>query len=281
MKNNTHKTLRVVIVYFSATGNTRKMVDFIGSYMMNRHISITKIDITSHVDRKEQVSFGGYDAVMFGFPVYSLRAPRVCREWLEKLNGDGKKCSVFFTFGGFGKDPAHYYMKELLEKRNFILVSTAEFLAVHTFNRCGWQAAEGRPNSSDFEIAEEYMGRTLKRFMDEDPHIIDHFDKPAFLPEQLNRAEKFRFKMITQLPTRDARNCSMCMLCEKLCPTNAMDATRGIANPASYIACFRCIANCPDDVLHVNDISASWENKLKMHNTTKGEIDIMKSKMYF
>ena len=72
----------------------------------------------------------------------------------------------------------------------------------------------------------------------------------------------------------------MCMLCEKLCPTNAMDAAKGIADPASCIACFRCIANCPDGVLHTNDISGTWENKLQMHNTTKEKIDQMESKIY-
>lgn len=270
----------IAVIYFSATGNTKKIADSVGNYLTDHDVSVTKIDITSHVSRKEQISLSKYNAVMFGFPIYSLRAPRVCRQWLEKLDGEGKKCSVFFTFGGFGKDPAHYYMKELLEKCNFTLVSTAEFLGVHTFNRCGWQAAEGRPNQSDFKAAEEYTYKTLKRLMGEDPKLISDFDKPMFSSEQLDQAEKFRFKLITQLPTREAENCSMCMLCEKLCPTNAMDATRGIADPASCIACFRCIANCPDEVLHTNDISGTWENKLKMHNTTKEEIDKMESKIY-
>ncbi len=270
----------IALIYFSATGNTKKLADTIGNYLEGRDVSVTKIDITSFESRKEQISLGRYDAVIFGFPIYSLRAPRVCRQWLETLDGEGKKCSVFFTFGGFGKDPAHYYIKELLDRRSFTLVSTAEFLAVHTFNRCGWQAAEGRPNESDFKVAEEYIQKTLKRFTGEDPNTICDFEEPMYSSEQFDMAEKFRFKLITQLPDRNGENCSMCRLCEKLCPTNAMDVEKGLADPASCIACFRCIANCPDGVLHTNDISGTWENKLKMHNTTKEEIDQMKSKIY-
>ena len=272
--------LEIALIYFSATGNTKKIADTIENYLESPDMSVTKIDITSSESREIQISLGKYDAVIFGFPIYSLRAPRVCRLWLEGLDGEGKKCSVFFTYGGFGKDPAHYYIKELLEKRNFTLVSTAEFLGVHTFNRCGWQAAEGRPNQADFKTAEEYIHKTLRRFTGDDPNVMGDFDKPMYSPEQLNQAEKFRFKLITQLPTRHTPNCSMCMLCEKLCPTNAMDAEKGLADPASCIACFRCIANCPDGVLHTNDISGTWDNKLKMHNTTKEEIDQMKSKIY-
>ena len=280
MGKHNSDALKIALIYFSATGNTKKIADTIENYLTGQDVSVTKIDITSHESRKEPISLSKYDAVIFGFPIYSLRAPRVCRQWLEKLDGDGKKCSVFFTFGGFGKDPAHYYIKELLDKRNFTLVSTAEFLAVHTFNRCGWQAAEGRPNELDFNAAEEFTYKTLKRFTGEDPDTICDFNEPAYPSEQLDMAEKFRFKLITQLPAREAENCSMCMLCEKLCPTNAMDAKKGIAAPASCIACFRCVANCPDGVLHTNDISGTWENKLKMHNTTKEEIDQMESKIY-
>ena len=280
MDKHNPNSYEIALIYFSATGNTKKIADTIGYCLKNQDITVTKIDITSHGSRKEQISLDKYAAVIFGFPIYSLRAPRVCRQWLEHLDGEGKKCSVFFTFGGFGKDSAHYYIKEMLQKRNFTLVSTAEFLGVHTFNHCGWQAAEGRPNQSDFKVAEEYAHITLKRFTGEDPDTICDFDKPMYPSEQLDMAEKVRFRLITQLPTRDARNCSMCMLCEKHCPTNAMDAEKGVANPASCIACFRCIANCPDGVLHTNDISGTWENKLQMHNTTKEEINQMESKIY-
>ena len=279
-KRHNSDITKIALIYFSATGNTKKIADTIEDYLKGQDISVTKIDITSYESRKEQRSLRKHDAVIFGFPIYSLRAPRVCRQWLETLDGEGKKCSVFFTFGGFGKDPAHYYIKELLNKRHFTLVSTAEFLAVHTFNRCGWQAAEGRPNASDFKAAEEFAHKTLKRFTGEDPDILCDFDKPMYPSEQLDMAEKFRFKLITQLPGRESRSCSMCMLCENLCPTNAMDAEKGIADPCSCIACFRCIANCPDGVLRTNDISGTWDNKLQMHNTTKEKIDQMESKIY-
>ena len=171
-------------------------------------------------------------------------------------------------------------MKKLLEKRGFTLVSTAEFLGVHTFNRSGWQAAEGRPDQADFEVAEEYAQKTLRRFTGEDPKVISSFDQPMYSSEQLDMAEKFRFQLITELPSRETRSCSMCMLCEKLCPTNVMDAEKGITDPTSCIACFRCIANCPDGVLHTNNISGTWDNKLKIHTTTKEEIDQMESKIY-
>jgi len=272
--------LEILLAYFSATNNTRKIADRIAACLKGYDVSVTELDITSYENRQEQVSLDGYDAVVFGFPVYSLRAPRICREWLEGLDGSGKRCSVFFTFGGFGKDPAHYYIKKLLEGRGFTLVSTAEFPAAHTFNFSGWQAAEGHPNERDFEAADKFTRRTLKRFTGEDPGVVADFDEPEYSSEQLDMAEKFRFKVVSQLPTRNGGSCSMCGLCERLCPTRAMDAAGGAADPARCIACFRCIANCPDKVLHTNDISGTWEKKLEMHDTTKEAIDKMEGRIF-
>ncbi|QZY53972.1 EFR1 family ferrodoxin [Crassaminicella profunda] len=272
--------MKVMMVFFSATGNTQKIANVIQQKLHELNVSVSILDITSYLSRKEEISISQYDAVIFGFPIYSMRAPRVCREWLQKLDGEGKKCSVFFTFGGFGKDPAHYYIKELLEKQNFKLVSTGEFLGAHTFNRSGWQAAEGHPNQSDFNAAQEYTIRTIKRFTGEDLNEIREFKKPIFSSNQLDQAEKYRFHLITQLPTRSNNSCSMCGLCEKMCPTNAMNMIKGIADVNSCIACFRCIANCPDAVLHTNDLSNTWTKKLELHKTTKEEINNLKSKIY-
>lgn len=280
LEEKKRENIKVMMAFFSATGNTKKIANVIRKKLYELNVSVSIFDITSYSSRKEEISISEYDAVIFGFPIYSVRAPRICREWLQKLDGEGKKCSVFFTFGGFGKDPAHYYIKELLEKQNFKLVSTAEFLAAHTFNYSGWQAAEDRPNELDFKVAEEYTVKTVQRFIDEDFNELGEFKNPVFSSEQLDQAEKYRFSLITLIPTRESQNCSMCGLCERICPTNAMDAMKGTADAESCIACFRCIANCPDRVLHTNDLSNTWIKKLKLHKTTKEQINNLKSKIY-
>ena len=51
---------------------------------------------------------------------------------------------MFFTYGGFGVHPAHHATREILEERHFRVVSSAEFLGAHTFNRAGWEAMVDR-----------------------------------------------------------------------------------------------------------------------------------------
>jgi ferredoxin/flavodoxin len=272
--------MRVLILYFSATGNTAKMVEVIKERFTELGAEVVEHDITSYSDRQKKINLEPYQAVVIGAPIHSWRAPRVMREWLRTLDGRGKKCSMFFTYGGFGVHPTHYTTRRILEEQNFIVVSSAEFLGVHTFNLGGWRAMGERPNASDFDVAKEYVTRTYMRFTGEDPQILGELEETGYTEEQLDQIETFRFNIVTKLPSRDGEECSMCMICEESCPTGAMNAEVGQAEQGKCIACLRCLANCPDDVLKVNDLSESWPFMLELHKTTEESIKGQKSKIY-
>ena len=89
------------------------------------------------------------------------------------------------------------------------------------------------------------------------------------------------FNLFKYLPTRDGEECSMCMICEELCPTGAMDAEIGEAEKGKCIVCLGCIAKCPDDVLKINDLSATWSTKLEMEKVTEESMKRKTSKLYF
>ena len=272
--------MRVLILYFSATGNTARIATVIKEKFIELGTDVEVKDITPYSGRQENINLELYQAVIFGAPVHSCRAPRVVREWLRTLNGQGKKCSMFFTYGGFGVHPTHYTTKQILEKQNFIVVSSADFLGAHTFNLGGWRAMEGRPNQCDLDVAKEYAIKTYKRFAGEDLKILGELEKTEHTEEQLDSMEGLRFKVLTQLPTRGGDECSMCMICEELCPTEAIKADVGEAEKGKCIACLACMTNCHDNALKVNDMSKSWSSKLEMDNVTEESIKSQKSKIY-
>ena len=272
--------MKVMILYFSATGNTKKIAKVIGDTYIQMGCEVTLSDITPYADRQKNIDLKRYDAVVFGAPIHSLRAPRVVREWIKTLEGESKKCAMFFTYGGFGVHPTHYSTRQILEKQNFIVVSSAEFLGFHTFNLGGWKAMEGRPDASDFEMANEYARITYKRFTGEDKGILGELEKTKSTEEQLDSIEPLRFKLLTQLPTRDGNVCCMCKVCEELCPSGAMNAESGEADKEKCIACLGCVANCTENILRINDMSKSWSFKLEMEKTTEVSIQGKKSKIY-
>jgi ferredoxin len=188
---------------------------------------------------------------------------------------------MFFTYGGFGVHPTHYSTGEILKEQNFVVVSSAEFLGAHTFNLGGWRAMEGRPNELDFEVAKDYVELTCKRFTGEDDRVLGELEKTEYTEEQLDSAETLRFKVLTQLPSRGGKECSMCLDCEELCPTGAMDAESGEADKEKCIACLACVANCPEEVLKINDMSNSWSLRLDKEKVTEESLKKQKSKIYY
>lgn len=273
--------IKILIIIFSATGNPAKMAEVIQEELKQLGADIEEKDITSYDDRNDPLDLTPYHAVIFGCPIYARRAPRIVREWLDTLDGQGKLCATFFTYGGFTVHPVHFSTREILENRGFDLVSSAEFLAKHTFNIGGWSAMEDRPNESDFGIAREFAKQTYKRFVGEDPGRPDEFDKTELTQEKLDEEEKMPFLAITQLPSRMGADCSMCMICEELCPTHAMNAEMGeVSEKERCIACLRCIDNCPEDVLSINDLSPVWPLALDMHKETEESMRNKSSKIY-
>jgi len=187
---------------------------------------------------------------------------------------------MFFTYGGFGVHPAPYSTREILEEQHFCVVSSATFLGMHTFNLGGWKAMEGRPDDSDFDIAKAFVERTYKRFTGEDESLLGELEKTEYSEETLDSFEAMKFKVVTQLPTRGGDECGLCLVCEELCPTGAMEAESGKVDKGKCIACLGCVANCPEQVLQINDTSRSWSFKLEKEKVTEESLNKQKSVIY-
>lgn len=272
--------MKVLLAFFSATGNTAQMAEVIREKFIELGVEVDMLDITSYSDRHGEVDLGPYDAFILGAPIYSNRAPRIVREWLETLDGKGKRSSTFFTYGGFDVHPTHYLTRKILEGQGFVLVSSAEFLGKHTFNLGGWSAMVDRPDQTDFDVAREYVEETHKRFIGENTGTPGELEKTKYTEKELDDFENFRFMVVTQLPTRGGEECSMCMKCEEMCPTQAMNAENGEAERDKCILCLRCVSNCPEGALKINDLSSFWPIKLEMHRETGETIRKKKGKIY-
>ena len=62
MDKHNSDAFKIVLIYFSATGNTKKVADVMEKYLTKLDTSATKINIMSFESRKEQLSLSKYDA---------------------------------------------------------------------------------------------------------------------------------------------------------------------------------------------------------------------------
>lgn len=222
-----------------------------------------------------------FDGFIFGFPVFSDFAPSVINAWLPTLDGRGKRCTMFFTYGARTTGYAHFHTKLLLEQAGFQVLFSAEFLGRHSFNVGGWRVLPDRPNEQDFAVAREYVALALERFSQDAPAVF-RLQKPfgynramASLENQQKRAERGWTH-----PIRIAEECSMCRDCETECPTQAFDADSGLSDPKRCIACMRCVTVCPDDVLKIDKrMKDAYDGFLRNWHLTEEMMDAKQSKI--
>ena len=272
--------MNIAVVFFSATTNTRKMAEIISAEFQSKGVGAVLHDMTTPAARSAGVDLSSYDAVIFGLPVHSLRAPRLMRDWLATLDGNGMPCAMFFTFGGFTVHPAHHSTADILKKRNFTVVASAEFPGSHTYNLGGWMAFPDRPDDRERALARRYAEAVHRRFTKADAGTLSDLPQGPFSEEELTHFETLRFKMVSKLPARDGAECGQCGLCEEICPSGAMDHLTGKADPNTCIACLACVAACPENALVISSTKESWQPKLSMGKTTETELNSQTGKIY-
>ncbi|MHA1671349.1 MAG: EFR1 family ferrodoxin [Promethearchaeota archaeon] len=248
--------MNLAIFYFSATGITKTISNHIASILEQEGNSVKLTNIITPDMRQIQIDFSKFDACFFGFPVFAGRLPTVAEEWIKTLDGRNLKCSMFFTYGARDLEWAHQVSYYLLSQANFQVVLSAEFIGRHSFNVAkGWSLAKDRPNQLDLDVATKFARDSIIRFQKDIEFKID-LSKFSYKSQKVRKNKGLWSKLY---PSRENKECSMCYLCEKECPTRAFDAKSGDTNKKRCIVCMHCVTICPDNVIKVGDASQLYK----------------------
>lgn len=270
----------IALVYFSATNVTHTYAQIIWEGLVDRGCAVQPFNVTPHASRREPLSFDGFDGAVFGFPVYADFAPSVINDWLPTLEGGGRKCAMFLTYGGRTTGYAHFHTKLLLERAGFLVLFSAEFLGRHSFHVGGWPIPPERPNAADFAVAREYSALAVERFSQDAPPVF-RLQKPFGYNQVMDalKNERETAERRWMNPLRNAEECSMCRRCETECPAQAFDADTGLSDPRICIGCMRCVYTCPDKVIGVDDMKAAYDGFLANWHLTEEMMSAKKSRI--
>ena len=273
--------MKIALVYFSGTGVTQVYAQVIQKELGKLGCEVSLKNVTTYSVRQRPLQVTNHDAFIFGFPVYDDFAPSVINDWIRSLDGEGKRCGMFFTYGARTTGYAHFHTKLLLEAANFQVYFTAEFLGRHSFNLGGWNILPDRPDEQDFEVAKELAKVAVERFSLRE-QISLQLQKPFGYYYAIDAMAKV--KPSTERgwanPTRPEDVCSMCGDCEVECPTQSFDAETGTSNPETCIGCLHCVYICPDQVIRLNESKKfSFDDFKAFCHLTEEMMDAKKSKI--
>lgn len=249
------KITHVKIAFYSATGNTKKVVMTLAKALASKlNAEIESFDYTLPASRKGTKQYAPTDLVIFGTPVYAGRIPNKMLPYIQNgFVGNGALAVPIVTFGNRNFDNALIELRNELEAHGFHTIAGAGVPTEHVFSK---RLASGRPDKKDLAALEAFAEKIASKVleMDEIPEPIqvrgDEPIGPYYTPLGIDGKPAVFLKA---KPKTDPSKCKKCGKCAAVCPmgsipTDAPDTCTGIC-----IKCQACIQTCPSNAKYMDD----------------------------
>lgn len=246
---------RVTAVYYSATGNTEKVVLALAETLAQEFgVPMETFDYTLPAARESGVkSFGPADLVVFGSPVYAGRLPNKLLPYVQSgfVGGDALALPVV-TFGNRSYDNGLAELCHELEEHGFHTVGGAGVPTEHVFSA---KLAPGRPTAEDIDHLREYavlLAKKVQALSEKPGPITVHgqFPAPYYTPLGTDGKPAVFLKA---KPLTDAAKCDKCGVCAAVCPVGSIPAEDVTAVNGVCIKCQACIKKCHTGAKYFDD----------------------------
>ena len=247
--------MKINIIYFSQTGNTKKVAKVMQSTLNDSGHTTQVIPLRKATPADTTKA----DLIAIGAPCFAAQAPTPIKSFLHSLpNLNGKPAFVFATSGG-APGRVLYDMASILKKKDAKVLGG--FLSrgeVFHPAPCMIGRFPGRPDMTDLETAKRFAS-ALSDQLGKGPHVdiaenrqdaTKHgwgfYDFMAKIsPDPLQR-------ILLPKPKLDENLCNECKLCAVECPMDNIALNSYPKIGGNCIRCYRCITICPKSALWVN-----------------------------
>ncbi len=243
---------RVQTVYFSPTGNTKKVCSRLAfglGFPADPPIDLTYKKIRQQVQTTFWQDLIG-DLIIFGVPVYVGRIPDQILKLLhsDTLKGNNRWAIVIAVNGNVQTGSAVAELGGLLRQQGFRILAAANITGRHSFCNPTLLLGEGRPDETDFRELNQFANSIIDKLIitPEDPK------EPAEITLPLPEAKidytvdhpQYGARQMAKFPNKDSEKCVECRECFAHCPTDAIDFTTLEIDEERCIRCYSCVKVC-------------------------------------
>jgi flavodoxin/ferredoxin len=249
-------TMKCLIIYFSLTGNTKKVAHAIHNGMSQ---SAERCDITtlknaniSHLD--------DYDLIAIGSPIWGGVPLNVMRFIDAMPSLKGKHGMVFCTHGAW---PERFFppIIEKLTKKGLIIIGTRDWYGgVYRPALPKPYLTDGHPDEIDLDEAEQFGRETAelsRKIYEGKTNLIPALPKMKMSPAN---------KLLRPLPKLNSEKCRYpaCSLCMDHCPLGGIDLS---VSPPVFAkgcgVCYFCEMICPEGAIEAD--YEAWTEVFRQH----------------
>lgn len=248
--------MKILICYFSGTGNTQKVIDCYA----NTFASVYGDEVTlARMEEKFEYDLENYDLVGVGYPVHAFNAPSIALNFCKRLPKLSNKKPAFIV--STSGEPltlnniSSLKLTSILKRKNLIVNNEYRYcMPYNIIFRHGdemayrmWTTAQLLAPLDVKEIKQGVKSRLKRVFMG---GFIAWIMRCEHWGGRLNGKQ---YKV--------SDHCVSCNKCVRICPTNNITIKDGkMKFGGNCLMCMRCAHLCPTDAIKIG-----WFNKWKVN----------------
>ncbi len=254
-----------MILYFSATGNTKLIAGAI-----TEHLQDESLDLLPRIQNKDYSDIVSDRPFVICSPIYVSELPVFLTEYLKKVSLKGcREVYGIFTNGGYS-GIAGGQLKKIITKKSMLFNGYAEFKLAsnHITNKShkvlGDTEKRDRIITSlqkTVEVSRVIQGGTS--FKNRHIFLLEYLITLPIAPLlcHLNQTTK-------EFWTKD--RCISCGKCARLCPMNVIEMQNGkpVWTAERCAHCMSCIQNCPTEAIEFGTVTEGR----KRYNASKVDL---------
>ena len=248
------KPEKIWTLSYSATGNTDKTVDTIGTELAAKlGLPLERLSFTKPAEREKEYSFTEGDLVVVGTPTYAGKMPnKLLPDFQSRLHGNGALAVAVVTFGNRNYDNSLAELCAVLEGNGFHTVAGGAFVGRHAFTD---ELAYGRPGWSDQFEMKEFAKRIADKVNNltgapAPVRVPGDPQAPYYIPRG---ADGQPAKFLKAKPKTKLAKCNGCGACVRFCPMGAIDPKNPAEVPGTCIKCQACVRKCTKRAKYFDD----------------------------
>lgn len=239
--------MKAIICYFSGTGNTKKIVDYYKSTLINSGVEVSLVNM----EEPAELDFSDVNFVGFAYPIHAFNAPSIVLKFAKAIKKQNNKVNYFIlkTSGEPLKlnNVSSCKLKSLLKKRNFYLTNEYHYIMPYNmiFRHTNAMAYKM------WETAKQVIPIDCNQIINNVPAKLSYVPLGRFIA-WVFRIEHWggRFNGKRYKVNSDCIKCNACVL---KCPTKniTIDENGNFHFGKNCLMCMRCSFFCSKNAIKI------------------------------
>lgn len=253
--------MKILILYFSGTGNTKFVAEKINRRLRNKGYS-TRCE---SIEKYEPQEVKSYDLLVFGYPVYGYDMPDFVKSYARQLPPPSSRGVILYSTMAYSSGNSLRKSAQLFMNNDCLVVGSERFLMPgndHLIITKKESKISKRVLATDYNQVPE-INNSITKIVDRIDHLSDRqiVDEDVRLPERsliyllFTPIVKLIFGLIKKTVLNRFRaheSCIDCGLCEEICPADNILVRDGkVEFGNNCYLCLRCINQCPVEAIQI------------------------------